>query len=73
MEENKILIKIEQANDGSYSAYADNVEGIYGMGDTIEECKKSIIEAIKLILKYNDSFKLPKILKTNYEIEYELI
>ena len=37
----KIFIKIERTRD-CYSAYAENVEGIYAGGDTISELKESV-------------------------------
>ena len=44
----KIFIKIEKTKD-CYSAYAENVEGIYAGGDTISEVKESVNQSIKLI------------------------
>lgn len=63
----KIKIIIEKSKD-SYSAYAENVEGIYGAGDTIKEVKKSIEESIALHKEYSDS--MPKELKGNYTLEF---
>ena len=50
-----------------YSAYAENMEGIYGGGNTIEEAKESINTSIKLYDKYN------KKEKQYYEITYKII
>ena len=47
-----ITIIIEKTKD-MYTAYAENLEGIYGGGDTIEEAKGSIETSIKLYNKYN--------------------
>ena len=47
-----ITIIIEKTKD-MYTAYAKNLEGIYGGGDTIEEAKSSIETSIKLYNKYN--------------------
>jgi predicted RNase H-like HicB family nuclease len=66
---NKVLIKIERIKD-HYSVYAENVEGIYGGGDTVAEAKKSIEEAIKLLKKYNKPENIPAILKSNYELVF---
>ena len=50
-----------------YSAYAENMEGIYGGGNTIEEAKESINTSLKLYNKYNN-------LKTQeYEITYKIL
>ncbi len=50
-----------------YSAYAENMEGIYGGGNTIQEAKESINTSIKLYQKHNN-------LKPQaYEITYKII
>jgi hypothetical protein len=50
-----------------YTAYAENTEGIYGGGGTIEEAKASIATSIKLYNKYN---KLdPEAYSINYVIK----
>jgi len=49
-----------------YTAYAENAEGIYGGGDTIEEAKTSILTSIKLYDKYN------KLDPEAYSITYEI-
>jgi predicted RNase H-like HicB family nuclease len=43
----EIKIIIEKTSD-FYSAYADNIEGIYGGGDSVESVKKNILDAIEL-------------------------
>jgi predicted RNase H-like HicB family nuclease len=42
----KYLVVIEQANDGSYSAYLPDVPGCVSCGDTVEEVKTMIQEAL---------------------------
>ena len=49
-----------------YSAYADNMEGIYGGGNTIEEAKESINTSINLYQKHNN------LKPQEYEITYEV-
>lgn len=64
-----LKIVIERSAD-MFSAYADNAKGIYGAGDTVEETKQSILEAIEI---YKNEFKpenIPAILKDEYEIIY---
>jgi len=65
-----IKIIIEKSKD-HYGAYAENVEGIYGGGDTAEQTKKSIVEAIALLKKYNDPKNVPAILKGKYELVFK--
>lgn len=50
-----------------YSAFAENMEGIYGGGNTIEEAKASINTSINLYEKHNNL--KPQV----YEITYKVI
>jgi predicted RNase H-like HicB family nuclease len=62
----KLTIIIEKTKD-MYTAYAENMKGIYGGGNTIEEAKESINTSLKLYNKYNN-------LKTQeYEITYKIL
>ena len=44
----KYTVIIEQAEDGSYSAYVPDLPGCVGCGDTVKEASKLIREAIRL-------------------------
>lgn len=62
----KLTIIIEKTKD-LYNAYAENMKGIYGGGNTIEEAKESINTSLKLYNKYNN-------IKTQeYEITYKIL
>jgi predicted RNase H-like HicB family nuclease len=62
----KLTIIIEKTKD-LYNAYAENMKGIYGGGNTIEEAKESINTSLQLYNKYNN-------LKTQeYEITYKIL
>ncbi|GAA4272031.1 type II toxin-antitoxin system HicB family antitoxin [Aquimarina gracilis] len=63
-----IKIIIEKSSD-SFGAYAENVEGIYGAGDTVRECKQSILDAIETVKTFDDD-NIPEALKGDYEIVY---
>ena len=63
-----IKIIIEKSSD-YYDAYADNIEGIYGAGETVEEAKQNILDGLQLFIKYNNDH-LPNILKGEYTIEF---
>ena len=65
----KVKIIIERTKD-QYTAYAENLEGIYGAGDTVAEAKQSILNAIQLYLKYNKA-NIPAVLKNNYDLVYK--
>jgi predicted RNase H-like HicB family nuclease len=66
----QIKIIIEKTKD-SYSAYAENVEGVYGAGDTPDEAKKSVEEGIRLLIENNEPKFIPAILKGDYELVYK--
>lgn len=67
----KVLKIIIERSSDSYSAYAENITGIYGQGDTISSVKKSIEESITLIKKYNAPKNIPSILKENYTLVFK--
>ena len=64
-----LKIIIERSKD-HFGAYAENAEGIYGAGDTVEEAKQSILDAITIIRQEFSSDNIPNILKGEYEIVY---
>lgn len=43
-------ISIEK-EDGQYYAYSEDLPGVYGLGDTIDEAKASILEGIRLYIE----------------------
>ena len=66
---NTIKIIIEKSSD-HYSAYADNCDGIYGAGNTVEEAKENVLEGLRLLIESRHADELPDILKSEYEIAY---
>ncbi|GGC40839.1 hypothetical protein GCM10011386_36080 [Parapedobacter defluvii] len=64
-----LKIIIERSAD-MFSAYAENVPGIYGGGDTVEDAKQSILESVALLKEYNTSDDIPALLKGDYNIVY---
>lgn len=68
---NKVIIHIEKSKD-FYDGYAENCEGIYGAGESIEAVKENIVEAIRLLKEHNSAENLPELLKGEYELEYVL-
>lgn len=65
-----IKIIIERAADGTFSAYAENVEGIYGMGDTVQEVKQSVLDGIETVKTFDED-QIPGALKADYDIVYK--
>lgn len=63
----KISVTIEKGTD-LFGAWADNVPGIYGEGETVKETKESILAAIALYKGYNDD--IPSELEGDVEIEW---
>ena len=66
-----IKITIERGAD-NYGGFSENVPGIYGAGDSVEEVKQNILEAIDLLKEENSNDKLPSELQGNYEVVYQL-
>ncbi|MGC4100865.1 MAG: hypothetical protein QM738_05980 [Ferruginibacter sp.] len=66
----KIKIIIEKSDD-SYSSYAQNVPGIYGQGDTVDDAKDSALKGLELLVKYNEDINVPDILKGEYEVVFK--
>jgi predicted RNase H-like HicB family nuclease len=65
-----LRIIIEKSAD-FYDAYAENCEGIYGAGNTVEEAKENVLNGLELFVKNTDTEKLPDILKGGYLISYK--
>lgn len=64
-----LKIVIERSED-MFSAYAENVSGIYGGGDTVEEAKQSILDSITLLKEFNAPENVSPLLAGDYEIVY---
>nr|WP_295922485.1 helix-turn-helix transcriptional regulator [uncultured Dyadobacter sp.] len=62
----KIRLLIERGKDG-YSAYAENATKIYGIGDTVEDVKRNVLECIDIVKSFDDH-NIPAALKGDYEI-----
>lgn len=63
----RINVTIERSSD-FFSSYATNIAGIYGGGESVQEAKNSIVEAIELFKKHN-----PKRIPDELSSEYELV
>jgi len=56
--------------DATYGAWIEDVAGIYGQGDTVEDAKQSLHESLLLYKKYSTT--LPPALQGEIELEYKL-
>ena len=65
----QVRIVIEKTKD-HYDAFAENAEAVYGGGKTAEVAKRSIVEAIELLKKYNTKDNIPSILKGKYKLVF---
>lgn len=66
---NKLIITICVSKD-SYGAFSNNCEGIYAAGDTIDETKADVLNAIRLIQENLPEERWPEIIKSEYTIEW---
>ncbi|MGD9557722.1 MAG: helix-turn-helix domain-containing protein [Mangrovibacterium sp.] len=66
----KLIINIGASSD-HYGAYAENCDGIYAGGSTIQEVKTNVLESIRLLKKEWPKERIPELLKGEYEIEYK--
>lgn len=48
---NEFTAVIERATEGGYWAYCPEIPGANGQGETVEECRQSLREAISLVLE----------------------
>lgn len=48
---NEFTAIIEAASEGGFFAYCPEIPGANGQGETIEECRQNLAEAIALILE----------------------
>ena len=66
----KIIINIGASSD-HFGAYAENCDGIYGAGNTVEEAKENALEGLRLLISSRKKEELPEILQGEYEIAYQ--
>ena len=65
-----LKIIIERTKD-MYTAYAENAPGVYAAGDSVEEVKHSVNNAILLLKKHNKKNNIPEILKGKFALVYK--
>ncbi len=62
-----LRVVVEKAADGFFSAYSENIEGLFGAGETVEKAKNSLLQSIEISKEFENP---PKIIKSNYKIEW---
>jgi predicted RNase H-like HicB family nuclease len=59
----------EPCEEGGYIAYIREIEGINSQGETLEEAKENLADAINLMFEENrNSYKVGRLLNTNKSI-----
>ena len=64
----KLIIQIGASSD-HFGGFAVNCDGIYGAGNTVEECKENVLEGLRLLIANAEI--LPEILQGEFEIEFK--
>ncbi len=65
-----ITIIIEKSSD-FFDAYAENCEGVYGAGNSVEEARKNVLHGLDLLKESRPESEWPDVLKEEYDIEYK--
>lgn len=66
-----VNVIVEKTNTG-YSAYMPNVPGVVSVGETFNELRKNIQEAVSLYLETSREFgdKIPEVLSEEYQLVF---
>ena len=65
-----IIITVGASSD-YFGAYAENCEGIYGAGETVEAAKADALKGLELFINSREKKDLPKILQGEYNIVFK--
>lgn len=63
----KLFIQIGASKD-HFGAFSENVDGVYGAGDTPQEALENAKEAIRLLIESRPAEQVPPLLLGEYEI-----
>lgn len=66
--EKTLLKAVITGGKDQFGASLEDVPGVYGAGDTVEDTKENLLEGLKLYKEENE--ELPEQLKGEYEIEF---
>ncbi|OAV75993.1 hypothetical protein Barb7_00357 [Bacteroidales bacterium Barb7] len=69
MEKRKLKAVISGGKD-LYGVWIEDVKGIFSDGETLEQTKRNLQEAIQLHIQGEDEADIPEALRGEYEIEY---
>ncbi len=68
----KLIVEIG-ASSNHFGGFATNVDGVYGAGNTLDECKANILEGLRLLINNREKSQTPVpewLINDEYEIEY---
>lgn len=57
----KLTAIFEEAEEGGYIAFIEEIPGVNTQGETLEETKANLLEAFELVYRLNENFR-----KRNY-------
>jgi len=63
----KLIVTIARGNE-NFGAWIDEIPGIYGQGDTVEDAQNELKEGLALYVKHNK--EVPAVLSSDFEYEY---
>jgi predicted RNase H-like HicB family nuclease len=73
--ETRHLTAIIETTENNYGAYLKEVDGVIGIGKTMDEVKKSLLESIDIIIeecRENDEYELPEALSGDFVIDFKM-
>ena len=73
--ETRHLTAIIETTENNYGAYLKEVDGVIGIGKTMDEVKKSLLESIDIIIeecRVNDEYELPEALSGDFVIDFKM-
>ena len=68
------LTAIIETTENNYGAYLKEVDGVIGIGKTLDEVKKSLLESIEIITDECEEhgYELPEELQGNYVVDFKM-
>ena len=64
-----VKVTIEKGPD-LFSAWADDIPGIYGEGESVKDVKDDILRAVELYKANNEEKNIPEVLKGDVQFEW---
>ena len=69
-----IITAIIECTENNYSAYLEGLDGIVSIGDSIDEIKRNLCEALDYYLEdfVGHEADIPQVLKGGYQLEFKM-